>query len=216
MLVQRVDAKSDELRDPASPLWQRARGNTVVLSPTPLDMQPTEYVRVSWRGRPYGVLSKMRVNALHNGREIFFRLIWQDDSADGKIADIDQFWDAAAVLFPVAPDAPLIGMGMRGKPVNAWFWRADWERPKNVAAEGMGTTQRRDDAALASKARHLRGRWDVVLSRSLNGADAPEGTVVLTPGATSKVAFAVWQGGNQERAGVKAFSPDWQELQVEA
>ena len=216
MLVQRIDATSEELLDPGNAAWQRARANTIVLSPTPLDMQPTEYVRVSWKGRPYGALPKMRANALHNGRGIFFRLVWQDDSEEAKIADINQFVDAAAVLFPVAPDAPVIGMGTKGKPVNAWFWRADWERPKNIAAEGMGSTQRREDAALASKARHLRGRWNVVISRSLNGNGAPEGTVELAPGATSKVAFAIWQGANQERAGIKAFSPDWQALQIEA
>jgi ethylbenzene hydroxylase subunit gamma/complex iron-sulfur molybdoenzyme family reductase subunit gamma len=216
MLVQRVDAKSEELLDPAGAVWRRTRASNVVLSPTPVEMQPTEYVRVSWKGRPYGTVPSMRVSALHNGRDIFFRLVWADDSADGKIADINEFVDAAAVLFPVAADAPLIGMGIKGKPVNAWFWRADWERPQNVAAEGMGTTQRREDPALASKARHTRGRWDVVLSRSLDRKGAPAGTIVLAPGATSKVAFAVWQGANQERAGVKAFSLDWQELQIEA
>ena len=216
MLVQRVDLKSEEILDPAAAVWRLARPSKVVLSPTPLDMQPTEYVRVSWKGRPYGTAPSMRVSALHNGRELFFRLVWQDKSANGKIADINQFVDAAAVIFPVAPDAPLIGMGVEGKPVNAWFWRADWERPKNVAAEGMGTTKRRDDPALVSKSQHTRGRWQVVLSRSFSGKGAPEGTVALKPGATSKVAFAFWQGSNQERAGIKAFSPDWQELQVEA
>ena len=216
MLAQRVEGKSEELLNPAGASWRRARSSRVVLSPTPLDMQPTEYVRVSWKGRPYGKLPSMRVSAIHNGRNIFFRMVWEDDSANGKIGDIDQFVDAAAVLFPVDPEAPLIGMGVKGKPVNAWFWRADWERPRNIAAEGMGSTQRREDAALASKARHLRGRWNVVISRSLNGNGAPEGTVELAPGATSKVAFAIWQGANQERAGIKAFSPDWQALQVEA
>ena len=216
MLVQRVDAKSEELLDPASAVWQRARTRTVVLSPTPLDMQPTEYVRVSWRGRPYGTVPSMRVSALHNGRALFFRLMWRDDSANDKIADINQFVDAAAVLFPTNGDAPLFGMGTKGKPVNAWFWRADWERPKNVAAEGMGTTERREDPALAAKSRHWRGRWDVVISRALGANGAPEGTARLAPGAASKVAFAVWQGANQERAGVKAFSLDWQELQIEA
>lgn len=216
MLVQRVDAASEELLDPASPVWRRARVNNVVLSPTPVDMQPTEYVRVSWKGRPYGKVASMRVSALHNGGEIFFRLTWEDDSVDDQIADINQFVDACAVLFPLVEDAPLIGMGAKGKPVNAWFWRADWEQPKSVAAEGMGTTQRREDPALASKARHGRSRWQVVLARSFNGKGAPQGAVALAPGASSKVAFAVWQGSNQERAGIKAFSPDWQELQIEA
>ena len=216
MKVKRTDARTEELLDLSSQIWNKAPRATVVLSPTPAEMQPTEYVRVSWKGRPYGKASSMQVRALHNGAEIFFRLQWNDESPDGKIADIDQFADAAAVLFPLVEDAPLIGMGAKGKPVNAWLWRADWERPQNVAAQGMGTTERRDAQALAATARHARGRWDVVVARPLNSDGSPAGTVSLTPGTASKVAFAVWQGGNQERAGIKAFSPDWQDLQIEA
>ncbi len=216
MLVKRVKGKSDELLDPAGKAWQGAGTETVVLSPTPADMQPTEYVRASWKGRPYGRVSSMKASALHNGKEVFFRLVWEDDAPNGKIEDINQFPDAAAVLFPIVPDAPLIGMGTKGKPVNAWLWRPDWERPKNVAAEGMGTTQRREDPALASKAAHARGKWSLVISRSVNGGAAPEGTAELAPGASSKIAFAIWQGANQERAGVKAFSPDWHNLELEA
>ena len=216
MLSKHVKAKKAELLDPAGAAWKQAAASTVVLSPTPLEMQPTDYVRVSWTSRPYGKASSIRVSSLHNGDQIFFRLGWPDDSPDTKLADIDQFIDAAAILFPIAPDAPLIGMGIKGKPVNAWYWRADWEQPKNVAAEGMGSTQRRDDPALVSSARHQRGRWDVIIARSLNGKGSPSGTAVLRPGASTKIAFAVWQGGNQERAGIKAFSPDWQELQIEA
>ena len=216
MITKRVKAKSGELLDPGNQAWAKARADTVVLSPTPLDLQPVEYVRVSWTSRPYGKSSSMKVTSLHNGEQIFFRLVWQDDSADAKIADINQFVDAAAVLFPIVADAPLFGMGAQGKPVNAWFWRADWEQPKNVSAEGMGSTQRRDDPALASSARHQRGRWDVIISRSLNGKGSPAGTVALRAGAQTKVAFAIWQGANQERAGIKAFSPAWQDLQIEA
>jgi DMSO reductase family type II enzyme heme b subunit len=216
MLTKRVKAKSADLLDPGNQAWGQAPASTVVLSPTPLEMQPTEYVRVSWTGRPYGNAASIQARSLHNGDQIFFRLVWQDDSEDAKIADINQFVDAAAVLFPIASDAPLIGMGSKGKPVNAWLWRADWEQPKNVAAEGMGSTQRRDDPALAANARHQRGRWDVIITRPLNGKGSPAGTVALRPGTSTKIAFAVWQGANQERAGIKAFSPDWQELQIEA
>src|SRR3990167_6570376 len=94
MLVQRVNAKAKELLDPAGQAWRKAGSTTVVLSPTPLEMQPTEYVRVSWTGRPYGTASSVRVSTVHNGKEIFFRLQWDDDSPDGKIADINQFVDA--------------------------------------------------------------------------------------------------------------------------
>lgn len=216
MLVKRVKVNREDLLDPANEAWRRTQGSKTVLSPIPLAMQPAEYVRVSWEDRPYGAVTSMRVSAFHNGQEIFFRLVWDDATVDKQIADIDQFVDAAAVLFPVVPDAPLIGMGAEGKPVNAWLWRADWEQPKNVVAEGMGTTERREDPALLSKAKHQRGRWEVVISRSLDGKDSPAGTVSLEPGATSKVAFAIWQGSNQERAGIKAFSPAWQELEIEA
>ncbi len=216
MLVKRVKVNREDLLDPTNEAWRRIRGSKTVLSPIPLEMQAAEYVRVSWTGRPYGQVPSIRVSGLHNGRDIFFRLVWVDGSKDEAIADINQFVDAAAVLFPVAPDASLIGMGSKGKPVNAWLWRADWEQPKNVTAEGMGTTQRREDTALNSKALHTRGRWQVVISRSLNGKGAPQGTAALAPGGTSKVAFAIWQGANQERAGIKAFSPDWQELEIEA
>ncbi len=216
MRVGRVDLRDEELLSPESAAWQEAPVNEVVLSPTPLEMQPTEYVRVSRNGRPYGVISSMNVSALHNGSSVFFHLVWQDGSEDGAIKDINQFADAAAVMFPMVEDAPLIGMGIKGKPVNVWLWRADWKRPKNLAAEGMGTTKRRDDPALSSAARHADGKWDLVVGRSLEEKDAPQGTVALAPGTVSKIAFAVWQGSDQERAGLKAFSPDWQELELDA
>jgi DMSO reductase family type II enzyme heme b subunit len=216
MRVSRVDAKDEELLSPDSTAWQEAPVNEVVLSPTPLDMQPTEYVRISRNGRPYGAVSSMKVSALHNGSSVFFHLVWQDDSEDGAIKDINQFADAAAVMFPMVEDAPLIGMGIKDKPVNVWLWRADWERPKNIAAEGMGTTVRRDDPALSSAVRHTDGQWDLIVGRSLEEKGAPQGTVALAPGAVSKIAFAVWQGSEQERAGLKAFSPDWQELELDA
>ncbi len=216
MRVGRVEAEDEELLSPESKAWQDAPINEVVLSPTPLEMQPTEYIRVSRNGRPYGVDSSMKVSALHNGDSVFFHLVWQDDAEDGPIKDINQFADAAAVMFPMVEDAPLIGMGIKGKPVNVWLWRADWERPKNVAAEGMGTTVRRDDPALSSAVRHIDGQWDLIVGRSLKGNHAPQGTVALAPGTVTKIAFAVWQGSRQERAGLKAFSPDWQELKLDA
>ncbi len=216
MRVGRVDTRDEELLSPESTAWQEAAVNEVVLSPTPLELQPTDYIRVSRNGRPYGAVSSMRVSALHNGDSVFFHLVWQDDSEDRAIKDINQFVDGAAVMFPIVEDAPLIGMGIQGKPVNVWMWRADWERPKNVAAEGMGTTQRRDDPALSSAVRHADGNWDLIVGRSLEERDAPPGTIALAPGAASKIGFAVWQGSEQERAGLKAFSPAWQDLELDA
>jgi DMSO reductase family type II enzyme heme b subunit len=38
----------------------------------------------------------------------------------------------------------------------------------------------------------------------------------LSPGQRAKVAFGVWQGSNAERAGLKAVTLEWQELEIEA
>ncbi len=35
------------------------------------------------------------------------------------------------------------------------------------------------------------------------------------PGQTTKTGFAVWQGSNQERAGIKATTLEWQPLEIE-
>ena len=216
MRAQRTDARSEELLDPTGAVWQRVAADEVALTPTPIEQQPSEYVRVAWKERPYGLLPRVQVQALHNGDKIFFRLSWEDASQDDRIADTNQFTDAAAVLFPIAPDAPVAGMGLPGKPVNAWLWRPDWPVPKNVSVEGVGSTQRRDDASLAGGARHQDSRWQVVISRTFALNGSPKGSIALAPGAASRVAFAVWQGANQERAGVKAYSPDWIDVQIDA
>ncbi len=111
MRVGRVDATDAELLSPESTARQEAPVNEVVLSPTPLELQPTEYVRVSRSGRPYGLVSSMKVSALHNGNSVFFRLVWQDETRDDHIPDTDRFTDAAAVLMPVRLEAPLQTMG---------------------------------------------------------------------------------------------------------
>lgn len=216
MRVERVDAATEELTNLEGAAWGRVASEQVVMSPTPLNMQPTDYVRVSREGRPYGEVSSVDVRALHNGDAIFFRLGWKDETEDDAPKDINQFSDAAAVIFPVNGQAPLFGMGIEGKPVNIWLWRADWERPSNVAAEGMGTTQRRDDPVLAASARYGGGRWDIVVGRSFATDGSPPGTVALVPGNATQIGFAIWQGSNDERSGIKAFSPTWHELALDA
>jgi hypothetical protein len=59
------------------------------------------------------------------------------------------------------------------------------------------------------------GTWRLVLSRPLAVADQKGETVQLAVGGSTKVAFAVWEGGSGERAGIKAFSKQWRELTLE-
>jgi hypothetical protein len=69
------------------------------------------------------------VEALHDGKEIAFRLGWRDAVAD-DLPGIGRFHDAAAVQLPaLAGDTPpAIAMGGPGAPVHILQWKASWQR----------------------------------------------------------------------------------------
>ncbi len=209
----RLSAPSDRLLDPAAPEWASAGEETITLEPTLIGSQPSDYVINAWVDRPYGLTGRLLVAAAHNGEALFFRLSWQDETKDDKIPDTDRFPDAAAVLFPVRLDAPLQAMGSREQPVNAWYWRPDLEEPLSVTATGLGTTVRDTNGSLTAAASYGEGGWQVVISRPF--AVEGDAVVPLHRGITRKVAFAVWQGANQERAGIKGATLEWQPLEIE-
>lgn len=72
---------------------------------------------------------KVRLQAVHDGRHIAFRLRWSDPepSEAGKVGE---FSDAAALQFPVLDNAvpPPIFMGAPGNPVHLFHWRAQYQR----------------------------------------------------------------------------------------
>ena len=211
--AQRVEATDSELIDPAGSDWRNAPVTQLTLNPTPLTAQPSVYILSKWKTIDYGVTNAVSVQALHNGDGIFFRLRWDDDTDNDDIRDTDQFTDAAAVLFPVNEDAPLTSMGSPQQPVNAWYWRPDMETPQSVTAQGTSTTRRTVDPNLRSQGEYASDAWAVVIGRALRSEG--DGYVQLQAGATAKVAFAVWQGSNQERAGLKAVTLEWQPLELE-
>jgi DMSO reductase family type II enzyme heme b subunit len=219
--VQRVSNDDTSLLDPASSAWKTVTSAELQLEPSTLTAQPSQYVQTKWRDSPYGVVTRLNVKAAHNGESIYFHLAWTDDSQDSAIADTDHFADAAAVLFPVNGNASLQSMGSPGLGVNAWYWRADMESPVSVTAEGVGTTSRTEDPELAARGVYAADGWSLVLRRRLlHAADASrshrEGRVNLVAGSSEQVAFAVWQGANKERGGLKAVTLVWQPLEIEA
>jgi DMSO reductase family type II enzyme heme b subunit len=212
MRAQRVTADDAALLDPAAREWEAVLASELGLEPTPIIAQPSVYIQAKWEGKPYGLLAGLLVRAAHNGERIYFRLSWPDESYNDGIRDTDQFPDAAAVLFPVNGDAPLQSMGSPQAPVQAWYWRPDLEEPFSVSAEGTGTSRRAADPELRASGSYAEGGWSVVIRRRLSsGGDG----VSLSPGAAAKVAFAVWQGANQERGGLKAVSAEWEPLEIE-
>ncbi len=212
--VKRVSAEHAQLMDPEATEWSRAQATDLALQPTPLASQPSMYVQAKWKDVPYGSVAGVSVKALHNGDGIYFRMSWEDETGDDAIRDTDQFGDAAAVMFPVKDDAPLLSMGSPQQMVNAWLWRADMDSPYSVVAKGIGTTRRTTEPGMAGAGRYAGGRWTAVIGRPM--AAKGQGHVWLEPGVTGKVAFAVWQGSNHERGGLKAATLEWQPLEIEA
>lgn len=215
MIAKHVRATRERLLDAADPTWQQVPEETLALDPTPLGSQPSEYVRQSWQGRAHGHIKSLRVRIAHNGEGIFFRLEWEDDTKDDSQPNIDRFVDAAAILFPLKEDAVLTTMGDEQQPVNAWYWRPDYDQPFNVTATGLGTVVRHADGPLAGRGTYQGDGWQVVIARPFAVAEAGVNTVALSPGRPAKVGFAVWEGSRQERAGLKAVTLQWQELSIE-
>lgn len=86
-----------------------------------------------------GSIEKIEIRGFHNGETIFFRLMWADKTKNERVIKHEQFRDAVAMMFPldivtISPETPFSPrMGDRGRPVNLWHWKADWEKDLHVA-----------------------------------------------------------------------------------
>lgn len=219
MECKKMSVTSEQLLDPAAVGWTNIAGEALTMDATPLANQPSEYIKASRDERKIGKVRNLLVQTVHNGKEIFFRLSWEDASKDSEVSDITTFLDGCGVLMPLkGGDPPIDEMGSKDAPVNAWFWRADFEEgtARNTTAEGLGTTQYSERSPLKARGLWGQGAWAVVFARPLAVPELEKEMTQLAPGATVKVGFAVWEGANGERAGVKAFSKEWRDLTLDA
>jgi len=215
MKVKKVSADSKVLLDPNAAQWGDVEAVTIAMDVTPIETIPSEYIKATTDKQKMGVVKSLKVKTLHNGKDIFFRLEWKDATKNVEIKDTGEFPDGAGILFPMRGDADLATMGSRRLPVNAWYWRPDFERPKNVTAAGLGTTEIYEKSVISSKSEWVNGVWKVVIARALKVPQEAKDAVQLSPGQTTKVAFAIWEGSNGERGGAKSYSISWQELSLE-
>ena len=132
--------------------------------------EPTAAVRTEFPEGSIGAIKQVSVAIAHNGGELAFRLEWSDASAESGAGGQDDvgFPDAAAILLPVRPGAPLMTMGAPGQPVNAWYWRADENGTgRQVTAQGLGTTETIDRESVKCRGIHRQSEWAVVIARHL-------------------------------------------------
>jgi len=218
MQCKKVTATRDQLLDPSASEWGNIPGETLKMAATPLANQPSEYIKASRDEKQIGKVHSLTVQPAHNGTDVFFRLSWEDSSKNTEITDTNIFPDGCGVLIPInGGDPPIDEMGSKDFPVNAWFWRADLKDvPHNTFAKGLGTTLFSKETVIQTKSLWNEGKWVVVFARRLAVPQQKDESVQLAPGTPVKIGFAVWEGGNGERGGVKSFSKEWRELTLEA
>lgn len=216
MIAKRVSIDAAGLGDPDHAGWSQAEVETVQLAPTPTGLQPSAYLAAVQRPRPVGAVQQVQVRSLHNGSDVAFQLEWQDPGRETAVSDNTVFPDGAALLFPLREDAPLMTMGSETQPVAAWHWRADRpEHARSNVSQGLGTTRVVDEASIATASSWRDGRWRLVFRRALGPGSPRSEAIQIGVGDTLKVAFAVWEGGNGERGGLKSFSPSWHAVTLE-
>src|SRR5574341_549146 len=168
----------------------------------------------------------LRVKAMHNGADIFFRFQWPDATQDTEVADGPLFADAVALEIPYNAIASSIAMGNQFEPVNIIYWRADLPNPQNIVSGGAGTVQKSPDSdgpppLVSHFQQWTSGTWTVIFKRAMTGpavdstGKSPGNMVTLVRGANYRITFAQWDGGNQERKGVKLVAGSWQTLFVQ-
>jgi hypothetical protein len=115
-------------------------------------------------------------------------------------SNLERFADAACVMVPKEPAMdgrnPSLMMGEAERPVDLYYWQADRGFQRLVAA-GRGSTTDTGES-LRGDARHTEDGWEVLLTLPPSAAERP-------------VAFALWDGGQGHRAGIKYFTP-WYEV----
>jgi len=218
MQCKKITATREQMLDPAAAEWSNVPGESLKMDATPLANQPSEYIKASRDAKQIGKVKNLMVQVAHNGTDVFFRLTWEDDTQNAEIADINQFADGCGILIPLkGGEPPIDEMGSKDFPVNAWFWRADFkDGPRNTFAKGLGSTEFSKKCPIQAKGVWGQGAWAVVFARALAVPELMDEAVQLAPGAAVKIGFAVWEGSNGERAGVKSFSKEWRELALEA
>ncbi len=90
-----------------------------------------------------------------------------------------------------------------------WYWRAGTAEPFEITATGIGTVTRAEAHDVHAGSWWADGAWHVVLTRRLDAAADP-----VLDSAELPVAFAVWAGERQERAGLKSHSPEFHRLRL--
>ena len=197
---------SGDLGDPQASSWREAQEYRMDLG-----MAPPVHQSINLRLDASAAPQPIYVRAASDGKKLYLRLRWPDASENAATSRTD-FADGVAVQFALGdPATTSFMMGAPTGPVNIWYWKAGQAEAQNLAAGGFGSTAPLDTAGLESSGVFRdNGEWVVVFSRPL--LQSGEHLVNLESGIAS-VAFALWQGDQRQRDGLKHVSMGWVSLE---
>jgi len=194
-VTERPDA---DLSDPTADGWSSVPASDVALASAPSGVPNADDTSIE----------RVHVQAVRSGGQFYVRLQWADPTHNVSAESPRQFVDAAAVQFPVDTSSrPPIAMGGRDNRVNVWYWAGNGGT-QELLAGGAGSTTAFPSPSVAANATYADGTWTVVYTRDIESGSESANRTDLGSTDTLDVAFAVWNGGNGERAGRKAVS-EW-------
>jgi cytochrome c oxidase cbb3-type subunit 2 len=119
IIAQRVDEIPDH---PDAGVWRDVPGVNLHMMP------------LWWRDNRPEILN---VKALHDGKEIALRLMWEDDTHSQTAVRTQDFRDAAAVELSLEENPPFFGMGQTGRFVNIWMWKSERQADLETAFQDI-------------------------------------------------------------------------------
>jgi len=203
-VVKGIKIEGEVPTDPADPKWDAAEATTFPLVPNIIAKDrfftPT--------------IDDITLKAFYNEKEMAFLLEWDDrtksipgDSKAAELAEGELNEDAVAIQLPVTVPAglekPYFGHGDGKHPVNIWRWGSGTtDQPEKITlldAKGIGQVAPREgESNLTGKGVYDKGRWRVVIKRSLQTGDK-EKDLQLETGRFVPISFATWDGSNGEK-----------------
>ncbi|MBL3574958.1 dimethylsulfide dehydrogenase [Rhodovulum sulfidophilum] len=193
--------------DPDDIIWARVPEFRVEMV-----MAPPVHPSVGLRYRDEYPEQDLVVQLARTSERFYVRLRWVDPTHDTSTLR-DRFRDGAAIEFSESDDSVSYMMGTDAEsPVNIWYWHPDGDRVESLAAGSPGSLTRLDRQPVTGASEYRAGhgpddsQWIVVMSRPL----ASEGDhQVSFERDTIPVAFALWQGADAQRDGLKLVSLNW-------
>lgn len=154
----------------------------------------------------------MYFQVARSSERFYIRLRWKDATED-RSTTVDDFRDGVAVQYAIndVDTSYMMGSGP-DNPVNIWYWRGDQQQVESLAAGGFGSTTTLPEQTVTGASSYIvdeipqDNAWHVVMSRPIKA----EGEYAVNfERATVPMAFAVWQGSDEERDGNKRVTHTW-------